>query len=312
MVRKILLDTDPGIDDAVALTMALFDPRLEVQALTAVAGNVNAEQATRNVQAIVDQLDPPRLPRIGAATVPDRELASSVDLYGADGLGNANFPVAELHQRHASEKVLYDEIRTSPGNVTVLALGPLTNVASALRRDPNWATQVGHIIFVGGTVTAAGNVTAAAEFNAYCDPTAAQEVFHSPTTKTLIPLDVTEQIVLTYDLFDQLPNDLSRAGRFLRKILPYAFRSHRQYLGMEGIPLHDAVGVVAALHPELFTFQDMSGDVETAGVLTLGATVFDRRRRPDLRPNMAVAVDVDASGVIDAILRSLQAAADAS
>lgn len=312
MVRKVLLDSDPGIDDAVALAMALFDPRLEVQAVTAVAGNVNAEQASRNVQAVVDQLDPPRLPRVGAASPAERELASSIDLYGADGLGNANFPVAELHQRHASEKVMFDEIRLSPGSVTVLALGPLTNVAAALRRDPNWATQVGHIIFVGGTVTSPGNVTAAAEFNAYCDPAAAREVFQSPTTKTMIPLDVTEQIVLTYDLFDQLPDELSRVGRFLRKILPYAFRSYRQYLGMEGIPLHDAVGVVAALHPELFTFQEMSGDVETAGILTLGQTVFDRRRRPDWRPNMAVAVDVDAAGVIDAILRSLHAAADAS
>jgi purine nucleosidase len=117
---------------------------------------------------------------------------------------------------------------------------------------------------------------------------------------------------MTYDLLDQLPNELSRAGRFLRKVLPYAFRSYRQHLGIEGIPLHDAVGVVAALHPELFTLQEMSGDVETAGMLTMGATVFDRRRRPDWQPNMAVAVDVDAAGVIDAILRSIQAAADAS
>src|SRR5262249_7219311 len=150
MPRKVILDVDPGIDDAVALALALFDPRLEVVAVTAVAGNVSAEQATRNVQTIIEQLDPPRLPRIGAAVEPER--AAPVDarhIHGADGLGNADFPVAELHQRHPSEKVIADEIRAAPDSVTIIALGPLTNVASALRRDPTLAGQIGHLLVTG-------------------------------------------------------------------------------------------------------------------------------------------------------------------
>ena len=115
MARKVILDVDPGIDDAVALCLALFDPRLEVVAATAVAGNVPAEQATRNVQTIIEQLDPPRWPRIGVATEPD--MAAAVDnrsIHGSDGLGNADFAVAELHHQHPSEKVICDEVRAAP------------------------------------------------------------------------------------------------------------------------------------------------------------------------------------------------------
>ncbi len=310
MARKVILDVDPGIDDAVAMTMALFDPRFEVVAVTAVAGNVPAEQATRNVQTIIEQLDPPRWPRVGAAVQPERTpLADSRHIFGADGLGNANFPVAELHHQHPSEKVITDEIRMAPEAITIIALGPLTNIANALRRDPSLADQVGQLIIMGGAVKGPGNITPAAEFNIYCDPAAARDVFRSRTTKTLVPLDVTNQVVMTYDLLDQLPAESTRAGAFLRKILPFAFRSHRQLFGLEGILLHDAVAVVAAGNPELFTTERLAGDVETHGELTLGATVFDRRPAPEWRANMDVAAGIDTAGVIDAVMRSLHQAA---
>jgi len=310
MSRKVILDVDPGIDDAVAIALALFDPRLEVVAVTAVAGNVGAEQATRNVQAIIEQLDPPRWPRVGAAVQPERDpMVDARHLFGADGLGNSDFPVAELHHQHPSEKVITDEIRTAPEAITIIALGPLTNIAHALRRDPGLATQVGQLIIMGGTVKAPGNITPAAEFNIYCDPRAAREVFRSRTTKTLIPLDVTSQVVMTFDLLDQVPDEASNVGRFLRRILPFAFRSHRQVLGLEGIHLHDAVAVLAATNPELFSTERMAGDVETSGELTTGATVFDRRRIPEWRPNMDVATEVHSAAVLDAMIRGLAHAA---
>lgn len=313
MARKVILDVDPGIDDAVAVVMALFDPRLEVVALTATAGNVRADLATRNLQILIDQLDPPRLPRLGAAVEPEFGLpATSTHIFGEDGLGNTDFPVAEHHQRHPSEKVLVEEVRLAPEEVTLLALGPLTNAALAMRRDPEWASQIGQIVVMGGALHAPGNVTAAAEFNIFCNPIAARTVFQSKTTKSLVPLDVTEQVVMTFDLFDQLPDESSRAGRFLRRILPFAFRSHRQVLGLEGIHLHDAVALAAMLHPELFTWSELPVDVEVSGELTTGATVFDRRRTSSARANMAVAVDVDSAAVMDVILRSLHQAARAT
>jgi len=307
MARKVILDVDPGIDDAVALSMALFDPRLEVVAVTATAGNVSAEQSTRNVQAIVEQLDPPRLPRIGAAREPDvGRLADARHIHGNDGLGNTNFQVAELHHQHSSDKVIVEEIRAAPDAVTIIALGPLTNVARAMARDPEIASMIGAIHMMGGSL-ASGNVTPAAEFNIYCDPEAAQAVFRSATTKTLVPLDITSRVIMTYGQFDQLPGQLTPTGKFLREILAFAFRTHRNVLGLEGIHLHDAVALVAALHPELFTTEELAGDVEIAGELAVGSTIFDRRSVPVWRPNMEVAVDVDAPAVMDCILRGLSA-----
>ena len=185
----------------------------------------------------------------------------------------------------------------------------LTNIAAAFQRDPGLATIVGHLIITGGTVTAPGNVTPAAEFNMYCNPAAARTVFRSPVTKTLIPLDVTSRVVMTYDLFDQLPEESSKTGAFLREILPSAFRAFRQHLGCEGIYVQDAVAMVAALHPELFQSEAMVGDVETSGNLTTGATIFDRRQIPCGQPNMEVVHDIDSNAVMDCIMRGLIEAA---
>jgi purine nucleosidase len=308
MSRKVILDVDPGIDDALALCMALFDPRLEVLAVTATAGNVSAEQATRNVQAIIEQLDPPRWPRIGQAREPDAGRPGDArHIYGADGLGNADFQVAELHHKHPAEKVICDEIRSAPNEVTIIALGPLTNIARAMVRDPEIASLIGRIHVMGGALNC-GNVTPAAEFNIHSDPESARAVFLSRTTKTLIPLDVTQQAVMTYDQLDELPDETTRLGAFLHRILPHAFRSYRMGLGLEGIHIHDAVALVAALHPELFQMTEMAGDVELSGELTRGATIFDRRQNRQWQPNMEVACEADTSAVMDCVLRGLGAA----
>ena len=306
MTRKVIVDADPGIDDALALCLALSNPRLDVLAVTATGGNVAPEQATRNVQVIIEQLDPVRWPRTGAAATDQILTTDGRDLHGPDGLGGVNFKVAELHHRHPADKVICDEVRAAPEEITIVVLGPPTNIAAALRRDPGLATIVGHLILMGGTVAGPGNVTPAAEFNIYCNPEAARAVFRSPVTKTLVPLDVTSRIVLTYDVLNQLPAEHSRTGAFLRRILPAAFRSHRQHLGLEGIYVHDTVAMVAAIHPELFQTEGMIGDVETTGTLTLGATVFDRRRVPAGRPNMEVVVDMDTDAVLACIMDGLR------
>jgi inosine-uridine nucleoside N-ribohydrolase len=306
MARKVILDIDPGIDDAMALCMALFDPRLEVVAVTAVGGNVAADRATLNVQTIIEQLDLPRWPRLGAALPPEGGLP--VDgryLYGIDGLGGIEFAVAERQHVHPSEKVICDQVRAAPHNVTIVALGPLTNIARAFVRDPELPSLVGRLVMMGGTVTAPGNITAAAEFNIYCDPASAQTVFHAPVTKTLVPLDVTNRVTLSYDLFNRLPDESTKVGRFLHQILPPAFRAYRQQFGVEGIHVHDSVALMAVLYPELFVTKEMAGDVETMGELTTGMTVFDRRRVPMWRHNMEVAVDMQSEEVIQAIIQCL-------
>ncbi len=305
MARKVILDVDPGIDDAVALALALFDPRLEVLAVTASGGNVPPQQATRNVQTIIEQLDPPRWPRIGAAPQDVSLPCDNRRLHGPDGLGDANFSVAELHHQHPADKVIGDEVRAAPDLVTIVCLAPLTNLAAALQRDPDLVNLIGQVIIRGGTYSGPGNATPAAEFNIYCNPLAADIVFRSPITKTLVPLDVTSQLVMTYNQSDLLPGEDTRTGAFLDKILPYAFRSHHQLLGQEGIQLHDAVGLIAALEPELFEMVGSAGEVETSGYLTAGATVFDRRPLPESQANMDVAVTMDVAAVTDRLMRGL-------
>jgi inosine-uridine nucleoside N-ribohydrolase len=306
MARKVIIDCDPGIDDAVALCIALFEPRLEVLAVTAVEGNVPADRASLNVQTVIEQLDPPRYPRVGTATAAD--AAPDVDtrrLNGDDGLGNAGFIVSQLHHQHPSEKIICDAVRAAPEQVTIICLGPLTNLARAFQRDPALATEVNQIIISGGSISCIGNVTPAAEFNMFYDPIAARTIFRAPCTKTLIPIDVADRVRLNLDFVEGLPSERTRAGRFLRRLTPFSFRAQRQHLGVESIHLHAGVALTAALHPELFESQEMAGDVETVGELTKGATIFDRRPNSLWRSNMAVACDIDVASVTDCILRGV-------
>ncbi len=309
MPRKVILDVDPGIDDAVALAMALFDPRLEVLAVTATGGNVPPEQATANLQALVGLLDPPRLPRLGIAptdtVLPERPF----NMHGGDGLGGIDLPRVQLHGGHASEKVIWETLRAHPREITFVALGPLTNLSRVLTRDPSIAELIGDVIVAGGTVQGAGNVTPAVDFNFYCDPRSARHIVREPITKTLVPLETTGQVVFGFDLLDQLPDESSRAGLILRRMLPHAFRAHRQLLGSEGISLHDVVALVAVTNPELFERTTVAADVETKGEITTGMLVVDRRTVRQWRPNLDLLVSCDVLAVKDCILRGLAAAA---
>lgn len=305
--RKIVIDCDPGIDDAIALCLALFDPRMDVVAATPTAGNVDGQQASRNLQAILERLDPPRWPRIGAARPEDTPVTiDRRDLHGADGIGNLAAQISVLHNQHPADKVIADAIRQSPGLVTIVALGPLTNIARALSKDPDLSTMIHQIVISGGSVNGIGNTTPSAEFNMLADPEAARIVLRSKVTKTLVPIDITQQLTWGMDLLDELPDEESRAGRFLRHVLPFAYRSYRQQLGMEGIWLQDAITVLTTVHPELFYTEEMAGDVEVSGTLTKGMTVFDRRARPEWRSNMDVVVRVDFTEVRHAIIRGLK------
>ncbi len=267
MPKKVILDIDPGIDDAMALCLADLDLALEVVGVTAVGGN-----AARWPLAMSRQLSS-RWTRHGGLALALHPLLNRVCLpthaISTDRTGWAR-PVRSCRTANAAsaEKVICDEVRAAPESVTIIALGPLTNIARAFQRDPELPSLVGQIVVRGGTVAGPGNITPAAEFNIYCDPVSARAVFRSHSTKVLIPLDVTNRATLTFDVFSQLPDENTKIGGLLRKILPYAFRAYRQQLGFEGMHIHDSVALIAAMHPELFTMRSMAGDVETAGEIT--------------------------------------------
>ena len=313
MPRKVIIDCDMGIDDAVALCMTLFDSRLEVIAVTATEGCVTADQANNNLQAIVSELDPDRYPRLGMASSTDD--APPVDtrfLYGEDGLGNAGFESSNRQRAISAEKLIIESVRANPDEVTILCLGPLTNVARAFRRDPTLPALVDRVIMTGGSLTARGNITPCAEFNFYFDPTSAQEVIKSRTTKILIPLDVTRPVTFGLEVMEDLPSSETRIGYFLRQILPHPFRSYRQQLGQEAITLNDAVGALALLEPDLFKYEPLACDVEIAGELTRGVLVADQRVTPEWRPNLTVATSASREQVQQYIIDQLVTAGNAS
>jgi inosine-uridine nucleoside N-ribohydrolase len=305
MACKVILINDPGIDGAFAVALALHDPDLEVLGLAASAGNVSAEQATKNVHILIEQIDPRRWPRLGAALPVDYDV-DGTRLHGPGGLGGVEFPCAQLHHPHPSDKLLVDLIRHNPKEVTVVCMGPLTVLARAIDRDPELPTLVKRLICLGGAWHEPGNASAVAEFHFYCDPAAARQVLRSGAPLTLLPLDVTRKLVFSPTDLLELPGGESRTGRFLRQIVPYGIGSTSNMYGIEGFHLKDVLGVAALTLPGSLTTRSMVVDVETRGELTRGMSVVDMRAGRNATPNVELAVGVDGAAVhayMDRILR---------
>ena len=229
-------------------------------------------------------------------------VAICTDWTGSVGV---NLEVAELRSRHPSEKVISDAVRAAPNAVTIIALGPLTNIARVFQRDPELSSLVGQIVMTAGTVSGPGNITPAAEFNIYCDPASAQAVFRSPSTKTLVPLDLTNQIVLSYDLFNQLPDESTKVGKFLREILPPAFRAYRQQFGLEGIHVHDSVALMAAIPSRAVFDRSDGGRCGGDGRADQRGDGFRSASRAGLASQHGGVVSMDKEKVVQKIIRSL-------
>ncbi len=295
MARKIILVADPGIDVAFAVALALHDEELDVLALVATAGNVRSAQATRNVHIVVEQLDPPRWPRIGAALGVEYDR-DATDLHGADGLGGVNLPCAQLHHPHVGDKLIADIVRQYPNEVTVVVMGPATVLARAFDRDPELARMVGRVVVVGGSWHEAGDASAVAEFHFWCDPLAARQVLHCGAPVTLLPLDVTRKLVFSPNDLRALPSAESRTGQFLRSVVPHALAPTAGLYGVEGVYLDAIVAIVALSRPSAISTRSIAADVETRGELTRGMSVFDARWAPASRPNIEVAISIDVTG----------------
>ncbi|MCA9098536.1 MAG: nucleoside hydrolase [Planctomycetaceae bacterium] len=316
-IKKLIIDLDPGIGDSLAVAIALNDPQVDVLGLTAVAGCVSPRNATLNLQRIVEQIDPVKWPRIGAAAplISGRDNLAPVDLgclaplNGASGLGDTDFPVADLHHRHEAAKLLVDLVRNDPHEITLVTLGPLTNVMAACERMPEFLSMLGGLVCLGGTIQGPGDITPVAELNFYVSPEAARLALTTPATTLLVPTDTTLGTVMTFEHLAKLGarND-SRTVGLLQRLPPYALRSHHHYLGVEGIPIREVVAMAAAVRPQLFKTQQMRVDVELRGELTRGMAVFDRRNVPGWRSNIEVAVEADSRGILDYVMSTLKEA----
>ena len=305
MAEKVILVSDPGIDGAFAVALALHDPDLDVLGLAATAGNITADQATNNIHILIEQLDPPRWPRLGAALAVEYEL-DGTRLHGPGGLGGVNFLVAQLHHPHPSDKLLADLVRQHPKEITVVCLGPLTTLARAMDRDSDWPAQVHRLVCLGGTMNEPGNAGPVSEFHFACDPLAARQVIRCGAPLTLIPLDVMRKVLFSpSELMDLTTHD-SRHCHFLRQILPYGIGATSNLFGIEGFYLKDVLGIIAVAMPGALSTQPMAVDVETRGDLTRGMSVVDRRPGLAPKPNVDMAVGVDGTAVRSYVNRVLR------
>lgn len=298
--RKIIIDTDPGQDDAVAILLALASPEdIDVLGITAVAGNVPLALTAKNAR-IVCELAGRSDMRVFAGC--DRPLAHSLvtaeHVHGQTGLNGPALPdpVMPLAEGHAVDFIIDTLKSHAPGEVTLCPLGPLTNIATAFQRAPEIRARVAEIVLMGGAYFEVGNITPAAEFNIYVDPEAAAEVFASGAPITVMPLDVTHKVLVTKPRNDAFRALSTAVGVAVAEMTDFFERFDREKYGSDGAPLHDPCVTAYLIRPELFSGRHINVEIETSSALTRGMTVADWWHVTDRAPNAMFMGNVDADG----------------
>jgi inosine-uridine nucleoside N-ribohydrolase len=298
MTTKIVLDCDPGHDDAIALLLALASPEVELLGVTTVHGNTTLGQATANALKVLALVDREDVPVAAGADRPlVRELHIADHVHGASGLDGPALPepTSEPVAQHAVDFLLehVDE------SVVLVPTGPLTNVALALHRG----LQPQRIVLMGGAI-AEGNMTPAAEFNIWADPEAAQVVFQSGVEVTMIGLEVTHKALVT-SAWAERYREAGRVGTFVAELVEFFKQYHARTYGWDGAPIHDAVALAHVFRPELVATEHRNVEVDLASELCRGRTVVDLWQRTDRAPNAHVGVDIDADRFLELLLERI-------
>ncbi|GHF71610.1 nucleoside hydrolase [Seohaeicola zhoushanensis] len=299
-MRKIIIDTDPGQDDAVAILLALASPEeIEVLGITAVAGNVPLPLTQKNARIVCELAGRRDVKVFAGCDAPlERKLVTAEHVHGKTGLDGPSLPdpTMPLAEGHAVDFII-DTLRTEPaGTVTLCPLGPLTNIAAALQKAPEIAGRIQEIVLMGGAYFEVGNITPTAEFNIYVDPEAADIVMKSGVNITIMPLDVTHKALVT-----KARNDAFRAlgtpvGVAVAQMTDFFERFDKEKYGSEGAPLHDPCVTAYLIRPELFKGRFVNVEIETQSELTLGMTVADWWGVSGRKPNATFMGDIDAEG----------------
>lgn len=320
-MERILIDTDPGVDDAFAILLAMQSPELQIEAITTVCGNVSVAQATQNLLTILRVLDLDEFPVIaeGEAEPLVKPLVLATHVHGNDGLGN----VSQL--RNTDGSPLYPQANTTissesgvdlmlemaaryPDELTIIALGPLTNIAKAIRKDTEKMQRLQKIVLMGGAFEAYGNVTTTAEFNIFVDPHAAHEVFQFDVPIDIVPLDATHQVILTGErLYAEIDERESTVSQFLKDATQACMEFYREHVGFWGFHIHDALPIGMLTRPDYFESVRAHVQVETEGTLTSGMTVADLRpERQHRNPNAQVCIKVAVEAFLGYFFERLQ------
>ncbi len=307
--RKIIIDTDPGQDDAVAILLALASPEeLDVLGVTCVAGNVPLALTSKNARIVCELAGKPETRVFSGCDAPlKRKLITAEHVHGKTGLDGPVLPdpVMPLEEQHAVDFII-ESLRNEPsGSVSLCPLGPLTNIATAFERAPDIAGRVQEIVLMGGAYFEVGNITPAAEFNIHVDPEAADIVFRSGAPITVMPLDVTHKALVTAERNEAFRALGTPVGRAVAEMTDFFERFDKEKYGSSGAPLHDPCVTAYLLKPELFTGRHVNVAIETGSELTLGMTVADWWRVTDRAPNATFMGDIDAKGFFSLLTERL-------
>ena len=289
MPEQIIIDTDPGQDDAVAILLALASPDcINVLGITAVAGNVPLDLTVKNARIICELAKKTSMPIYSGCSKPlKRALVTAEHVHGKTGLDGITLPEPSMpiQELHAVDFII-DTIKNNPSDsITLCALGPLTNVAMALLKEPNIAKRVKQIILMGGAYFEVGNITPAAEFNIFVDPEAAKIVFNSGVKITVLPLDVTHKALISEERITAFKEINSPVGDAVAKWTNFFERFDKEKYGSKGAPLHDPCVIAYLIEPNIFDGRYVNVEIETGSELTRGMTVADWWKVTDRGPN---------------------------
>lgn len=314
--KKLIIDTDPGIDDAMAIFVALQSPEVEVIGLTTIYGNVYTSLATRNALHLLEvagRTDIPVAEGSHVTITKGTKLRIADFVHGADGLGNRNFPPPNAKPiEQSAATFLVDQANKYPGEITLVALGPLTNIALAIQLDPEFTKNIGKIVILGGAFAVNGNVNPAAEANIFGDPDSADIVFTSGADILAVGINVTHQVVFTDADREKLAASNGKLAQYLCNILDVYYLYHNEAYNIKGVYLHDPATMVAAIDPSFFTWQEGAVRVQTNGI-SRGLTILYNKQKRFVqmtewtdKPTVKVAVTVDAPNVVKLVMDRLK------
>jgi len=319
-LEKIILDTDIGVDDALALILALKSRELQLEAVTTVSGNVHVDKSTKNALKILELMGRRDVPVASGAAKPlRRKLHTAEHIHGKDGLGDSGLPEPKIKpvDKNAVDLII-EKISENPGEIILVPIGPLTNLALAIKREPQVTEKIKGIVLMGGaygvTPYGYGNVTPVAEFNIYTDPEAAKIIFESGIKITAIGLDVTTdpEALLTWRDIERIKKAGSEAAEIITRILEKPMSIMERRTGRRAVAIHDAMAVSYLIWRDLFTVKKYRVDIETKGEFTTGQTVTDRRPetlRGDIKtrkPNVHVCTSVKGRKFISLLISRIK------